>query len=152
MKITLQASYRRKKRENETTSKIVHRYTVSGSESELALYKSLQGSKLREDENTGQAFYFSTDPTIGNVAELAFNHDNTGVYVKNDERLKMESLAQYYKVDMAQAMGGFIAQSMYQQVMGTNTPVTMPTPAPQPVQAPQPVAIEDGDDPFADEE
>lgn len=152
MKITLQASYRRKKKDNETESKIVHRYTVSGSESELALYKSLQGSKLREDENTGQPFYFSTDPTIGKVAELAFNHDNTGVYVKNDERLKMESLAQFYKVDMAQAMGNFIAQSMFQQVVGSNAPVAMPTPAPQPVQATQPAPILDDADPFTDED
>lgn len=152
MKITLQASYRRKKQDNETVGKIVHRYTVSGSESELVLYKSIQGSNLREDENTGQPFYFTSDPMVGNVAELAFNYDNKNVYVKNDERLKMESLAQHYKVDMAQAMGNFIAQSMFAQIMGSSQPVAMPTPAPQPVQTPQPVMQEEGDDPFADED
>lgn len=152
MKITLQASYRRKKQENETVGKIVHRYTVSGSESELALYKSIQGSNLREDENTGQPFYFTSDPTIGKVAELAFNYDNSGFYVKNDERLKMESLAQHYKVDMSQAIGSFIAQSMFQQVVGSNAPVAMPTPAPQPVQATQPAQIIDDADPFTDED
>ena len=147
MKITLQGTYRRK-----NDGKIMYRYTVSGSESELALYKSIQGSNLREDENTGQPFYFTSDPTIGKIAELAFNYDNTGFYVKNDERLKMESLAQHYKVDMAQAMGNFIAQSMFQQVMGSSVPVAMPTPAPQPVQEPQAVTVTDGDDPFANDE
>ena len=147
MKITLQGTYRRK-----NDGKIMYRYTVSGSESELALYKSIQGSNLREDENTGQPFYFTSDPLTGKVAELAFNYDNTGFYVKNDERLKMESLAQHYKVDMSQAMGNFIAQSMFQQVMGSSVPVAMPTPAPQPVQEPQAVTVTDGDDPFANDE
>lgn len=145
MKITLKTSFRRKK-----DGKIMHTYTVSGSESELALYKSIQGSNFRDDDNI--PLYFTTDPTIGKVAELAFNYDNSGFYVKNDERLKMESLAQYYKVDMAQAMGNFIAQSMLQQVMSSNAPVAMPTPAPQPVQAPQAVTVTDGDDPFANDE
>lgn len=148
MKITINGTYRRK-----NDGKIVSRYTItSASESELALYKSIQGDRFREDEQTGKALYFTSDPMVGNVAELAFNYDNTNVYVKNDERLKMESLAQHYKVDMAQAMGNFIAQSMFAQVMGSSQPVAMPTPAPQPVQTPQPVMQEEGDDPFADED
>lgn len=147
MKITLQGTYRRK-----NDGKIMYRYTVSGSESELALYKAIQGNNFREDEESGKMLYFTSDPMVGNVAELAFNRENTNVYVKNDERLKMESLAQFYKVDMAQAMGNFIAQSMFQQVIGSNAPVAMPTPAPQPVQATQPAPILDDADPFTDED
>jgi hypothetical protein len=147
MKITLQGTYRRK-----NDGKIMYRYTVSGSESELALYKVIQGNNFREDEESGKMLYFTSDPMVGNVAELAFNRENTNVYVKNDERLKMESLAQFYKVDMAQAMGNFIAQSMFQQVVGSSAPVAMPAPAPQPVQATQPAQIIDDADPFTDED
>ena len=145
MQISLKNSYRNK------NGRIVHVYVISSAtETETQLYKTIQGERLVTDEHSQKPLYFTTDPTVGKTAELVFNQDNSKVYVKNDQALAMESLAQHYGVDMRTAIGNFVAQGMLSQMpmMGGNNTIAVTNTAVKPAAIEQPA----GDDPLADDD
>jgi len=142
MKITFLNSYRNANRN------IVHRYTVSGTESEIARYEAVQGERLRVDENTGKPLYFTTNGTLGKSADLSFSQDGTRVYAVNAQVTMLESVAnQFGNSAFGDAIRQQAAQAIINQVIGTQTVVAQQQMVSTPVAA-VPAPVEDDSNPF----
>lgn len=142
MKITFLNSYPSK------NGKIMHRYAVSGTESELARYEAIKGEYFRVDENTGKPVYTTSNATLGKSAELKFRYDGTDVYAVNPQVQTLQGVTQQFA---GSALGDAIcqqaAQAIIQMAIGTQTVVAQQQMVSTPVAA-VPAPVEDDSNPF----
>lgn len=153
MKITHKSSYPKMVKDKKTGSQksvVMHVYRVTNaSETEIALYKSLKGDYYKADDD-GTPLYWSTKFVEGS-AELAFTQNNESVYIKDDNDLRMKAIAQNFGVDIKDHVGQLLAQQALSAFGFASTPVATAPQVPQQVPQ-QPAEVEEGDDPFADED
>lgn len=118
-------------------------YSLTGSDSELAQYKTIQGENHRVDDETGKALYFTTR-FGGNSANIIITQ-NERVVLDMSEFDKANSLVSQYGGNLGQAL----AEATVGNLLGI-TPASAPAAA-APTAATTPVAeVEDDKQPGED--
>jgi hypothetical protein len=100
-------------------------YTVDGTPEEIAKYKALQGTFLREDDATGKPLYFTSQAVTGDTGTLKFNTKGDGVYVDRSAIAKQNSLVAQYPGKIGDALASQIAS----EILGGKKPVVATAPA-----------------------
>lgn len=104
MKITKITHYKK-------NDKIVFVYAVTGTDEEIALYKSIKGDNYKEDSNTGKPLYWSSQFYQPDT-KLVFNFDKTGVYADTSEFDEAAALAKQYGGNLGQSIADISAAKL----------------------------------------
>lgn len=99
-------------------------YAVSGTDEELETFGAIQGTKLRNDKDTGKPLWFTIRYVADNVA-LNFNKDETSVYADTSELDKAQSIAEQYGANF----GEILVKQMLGAKAAQAAPVQTPAPA-----------------------
>jgi hypothetical protein len=110
LKATYHSKYNTINKNNQPT--VVFRYIVSGTESELADYKTAVGDKFRPSDD-GRPFFFST-AWNGDVVNLGIAQKTGKVYMDTAPLDKLNSLVSRYPG----ALGNAMAQLGAAQILG----------------------------------
>lgn len=115
MKIKFQGSYRNAK------GNLVHRYLVSGTEEQLAEYKTVQGDNFRETE-AGIPLFFTVNP-VGVNGTLSLNKKGTFSAVSADTTSAMAiASAKQFGAEVEKAVAQRIADKL---MSGSAAPVAI---------------------------